>query len=241
MEHILFHMWRSVSQHSVYTSFASLRIQTMMYTRFQMTRVQEIRSLLMTPNADMQAWRGRVIEDHLLEGITTSKFEVRPLEDRGGSIAGDFCPLNAEPVVLQATSDVEAALRLYLPLSKVFPSIDAILVIPQSKIIAYIQVTVASKHPVKYTHLENVYNEIKKRPDLKDFEHIVLFLVTNDIYVSFKCQAYKNADGKKRRRPITIDVSQYVARVLFDDQQDPFATPFSPTAAEELKCSGTFF
>jgi hypothetical protein len=57
-------------------------------------------------------------------------------------------PFNAGTKVIEAASEIKNELCLNIPLSKTFPAIDGVLVVPESKNIIYIQCTVSTNHPI---------------------------------------------------------------------------------------------
>jgi hypothetical protein len=72
--------------------------------------------------------------------------------------------------------------------SKTFPSIDALLVIPEKQMLIYIQTTVSLVHRIKYRYMDRVYEHLVSCVEFKDYSHIFHFLVSNDIYDAFEAQ-----------------------------------------------------
>jgi len=90
---------------------------------------------------------------------------------------------------------------LHIPRSETFAAIDCVLVIPDEHLVIYVQVTVSAMHPIKYIHLENIYNTLIWQPEFQDYTHMLLFMVPIDVFDNFKLQ------------PIDIDVTQYVGTI----------------------------
>ena len=106
--------------------------------------------------------------------------------------------------MIQAASEIENDLLLNIPLSKTFPAIDGVLVVPHAGLVIYAQATVSAKHPIQFSLLKNVYNNLMQRNGFQGYRHILLFIVSNDIFDSFGFQPYKNADGKPDRTARTV-------------------------------------
>lgn len=186
-----------------------------MNVRFSIESANEIRSLLQTPAPNLQAWRGKELEKFLLQDLATSTFEMRVLEgDNIGTIT-QYGPFNATAKIIEASSEIQNELALNIPLSKVFPAIDAVLVVPDRCII-YAQATVSTAHPIKYQRLKDVYQHLTQRQEFQGYEHMLLFIVSKGIYDSFTVQPYKNANGKNHTTPIDINLTQYVGKIIED-------------------------
>ncbi|ETL45022.1 hypothetical protein L916_04784 [Phytophthora nicotianae] len=138
---------------------------------------------------------------------------MRVLEGSGVGTVTRHGPLNAASEIIQASSEIQNELVLYIPLSKTFPAIDGVLVVPQDGRIIYAQSTVATAHPIKYQQLKNVYQDLTQRQEFQGYTHILLFIVSNEIYDGFTVQSYKNADGKNRTARVDIDVTQYAGKI----------------------------
>ncbi|KAL8002397.1 hypothetical protein Plhal703r1_c15g0072091 [Plasmopara halstedii] len=215
MKHNVFNFYRDENAPSrSYLTYSSSAVEAIMRVRYQVQSADEIRGLLQTPALNLQSWRGKEIEKFLLQDLATSKFCMRALEGSSVGIVTRHGPLNAASEIIQASSEIQNKLVLYIPLSKTFPSLDGVLVVPQDGRIIYVQATVALDHPIKYQQLKNVYQDLMQRLEFLGFTHIFLFIVTNEIYDSFTVQSYKNKDGKNRKMNVDIDVTQYVGKIL---------------------------
>ncbi|GMF37019.1 unnamed protein product [Phytophthora lilii] len=214
MKHIVFYIYRNENVPSrSYLTYSSLAVEAIMNARYQVGSADEIRSLLQIPAPNSQSWRGKEIEKFLLQELATNEFCMKALE---GSNVGSVItqgPLNAASKVIQASCEIQNELVLYIPLSKTFPAIDGVLVVPQDSRIIYAQSTVATAHPIKYQQLKNVYQDLTQRQEFQGYTHILLFIVSNETYDGFTVQSYKNADGKNRRARNDIDVMQYVGKI----------------------------
>ncbi|OWZ07897.1 Crinkler (CRN) [Phytophthora megakarya] len=75
--------------------------------------------------------------------------------------------------------------------------------------------TVSESHPIKLQHLKNVYLGLMGREggEFSDYTHILLFIVSDDIYDDFPAQPYKTVNGKDRKTEIDISVTQYVGKI----------------------------
>ncbi|ETI51756.1 hypothetical protein F442_05035 [Phytophthora nicotianae P10297] len=214
MKHIVFHLYRNENAPSrAYLAYSSLTVEAIMNARYKVGSADEIRALLQTPAPNLQSWRGKEIEKFLLQELATSKFCMRALEGSGVGTVTRHGPLNAASEIIQASSEIQNELVLYIPLSKTFPAIDGVLVVPQDGRIIYAQSTVATAHPIKYQQLKNVYQDLTQRQEFQGYTHILLFIVSNEIYDGFTVQSYKNADGKNRTARVDIDVTQYVGKI----------------------------
>jgi hypothetical protein len=196
----------------LHITFSSPLIETMMVAKYKLQVVEQLRSFLMTPNMDLQSWRGIMMEQILLEEITTKSFCMRALNSTDRKVV-DFEPLSAPSTIIESESEITNELKLFLPLSKTFPSIDALLVIPEKRMLIYIQTTVALVHRIKYQYLDRVYEHLISRVEFKEYSHIFLFLVSNDIYDAFEAQRYLNQDGSVRKIKIAMNMSQYVGKI----------------------------
>ncbi|KAF1780182.1 hypothetical protein GQ600_12150 [Phytophthora cactorum] len=193
MKHLVFNLYRSNESLSrFYLAFASLFVEATVDARYQTQSADQIRSLLQTPASNLQSWRGKQIEILLLQDLATKVFQTRVLEGRNTGTLKRVGPFNAKCKIIQALSDIQVELRMCIPLSKIFAAIDAVFVIPQEKRIIYVQSTVSDSHPIKYIHLKKAYEELKLR--FPGYEHLLLFIVSSDVYDHFKKQPYKNAD-----------------------------------------------
>ncbi|KAG7397015.1 hypothetical protein PHYBOEH_001349 [Phytophthora boehmeriae] len=105
---------------------------------------------------------------------------------------------------------------LYIPISKNLPAMDGVLVVPSDRLVIYAQSTVSSNHPITPNQLKKVYTDLTSRdPDVfSGYTHILLFIVSDDIYDEFRVQRYRNVDGKNRTKKIGINVMQYVGKII---------------------------
>ena len=112
--------------------------------------------------------------------------------------------------IIQSSGEIleSESSTIYLPLSKNFPAIDAIIVLKESRLIYYVQCTVAKKHPILYDHLSNLYNVLNKT--YNSYSHALLFVVPLDCYDGFKIQPYCNTNKTIRKSQRNIPVRQFV-------------------------------
>jgi hypothetical protein len=84
----------------------------------------------------------------LLQDLATGIVSYKSLED--GTV-GQFGRLGAPSMYIEAASDIYETDEplLYLPLTKTFPAIDAVLVDPTKRLVIYALVTVSTAHPIK--------------------------------------------------------------------------------------------
>jgi hypothetical protein len=163
----------------------------------------------------LQTWRGKEIEKFMLGDLVTSKLSIRSLEGPDLGLVQQFGPFHANTRVIEAVSEIKNELSFHIPLSKVFPAIDGVLVVPSDRLVIYVQVTVSTAHPINYSRLKNIYKYLSRQNEFHGYRHILLFLVSNDIFDIFRAQTYKNADGKvDRKAKLDIEVKQYVGRLL---------------------------
>jgi hypothetical protein len=107
--------------------------------------------------------------------------------------------------------EITNELQLFIPVSKTFPSIDAVLVIPEKQIVMYVQVTVSSQHPVKFQQLNRVYRNLNEIcQEFQQYEHILLFLVPSDVFVTFASQRFLDSNGKTMKKVGDMKINQYV-------------------------------
>jgi hypothetical protein len=108
--------------------------------------------------------------------------------------------------VIQAIEEVRTP-GLYLPLSKSFPVLDALLINAEEETIIYIQCTVSSHHPVKYEALKRIFDVLDKQ--FPRYSHSLVFFIPQDIFHLFKKQSYLNNDKEERSRPSALRIHQY--------------------------------
>lgn len=221
MKHILYCLHRDVTHPSMYfLMYASVIIEADMENSFNIQYVDKLRSLLMTSDQNLQSWRGKTMERVLLRDLMNREFIIRPLEDKNNLKEQSYSALNARSTKIQAASAIKTDdLQLYLPVSKTFPAIDGIFIIPSTKQVVYVQCTVSKVHPIKSTYLIQNYKDLtddKRASDgnngynFKSYQHILLFLVSEDIYDNFMFQKYEGTTGK---RGISY-IKQYVGKII---------------------------
>jgi hypothetical protein len=216
MKHIAYSIYRDELLPSSYCLiYSSVASETIMSARFITNTADTIRNLLQTPAANLQSWRGRDIEKFLLQDIATEMFRVKSLEGTNVGTIENYGPFNALSYSIYGASDIQKELFLNIPLSKNFPSVDGVLVVPKDSLIIYIQCTVSKRHPVQYTALKNLYNNLIKRNDFQGYKHMLLFVVSDDVFDDFCFQPYKNIVAiNDRKQKIGIDIEQFVARKI---------------------------
>jgi hypothetical protein len=214
MKHIVFSLYRDDEDPShSFLTFSSLVVQAIMNARYNIKSADEIRSLLQTPAPNLQSWRGKEIEKFLLQDLATSTFRIKSLEGSDLGEVGQLGPFIAKSRIIHAASEIRNEMMLNIPLSKTFPAIDGVLVVPTDRLIIYAQSTVTVAHPIKFSLLKNVYNNLMQQNEFQGYRHILLFIVSNDIFDNFRFQPYKNADGKQDRTTrIDIKLKQYVGK-----------------------------
>jgi hypothetical protein len=215
MKHIVFNIYRDEEDPArSYLWFSSLVVEVIMNARYKIRSADAIRSLLKTPAANLQSWRGKEIEKFQLQDLATAILRVKPLEGPDLGEVQQLGPFLANSRMVDAASEIRNELMLNIPLSKTFPAIDGVLVVPTDRLIIYAQSTVSAAHPIKYSLLKNVHNNFTQQNEFQGYRHILLFIVSNDIFDSFHFQPYKNADGKQdRTATIDIELKQYVGIV----------------------------
>jgi hypothetical protein len=185
-----------------------------MKARYDIGAADEIRMLLQTPAANLQSWRGKEIEKFLLQDLATATFRVRPLEGPDIGQAMQIGPFMANARIIHAASEIGNELMLNIPLSETFPAIDGVLVVPTDRLVIYVQSTFSTAHPIKFSLLNNVYNDLMQRNEFQGYSHILLFIVSNGIFDCVRFQPYKIADGKQDRTArIDIELKQFVGKV----------------------------
>jgi hypothetical protein len=112
--------------------------------------------------------------------------------------------------IIQSTGEIleSEPSTIYLPLSKNFAAIDAVIVLKESRLIYYVQCTVAKKHPILYDHLSDMYNVLSQ--SYGSYSHALLFMVPLDCYDTFTIQPYCNTNKTVRKSPRNIPVRQFV-------------------------------
>jgi len=198
MKHLAFSIYRNVKVPSLSClTYSSLVAEAIVNSRFTIGSANEIRLLLKTPEPTLQSWRGKQIEKFLLQDLATATFSVKSLEEPNRGNIQNFGPFNAKSKMIEAASDTGNELMLHIPLSKTFPAIDGVLVVPDKRCVIYAQSTVSLAQPIKLKRLEDVYNTLMQREEFRNYKHMLLFIVPNDIWGNFTFQRYKTADGEK--------------------------------------------
>ncbi|KAL3664757.1 hypothetical protein V7S43_010504 [Phytophthora oleae] len=195
LKHMMFTIYRDERTPRVY--FPSLAMVAIVTSRYNWTTAYEIRPLL-NPSI-------------LLQEMFTNPVCLKPLEDGGHCMTWGAC---RELTIIQEASEIKAKSLMYLPLSKTFPAIDAVLVDADFSSITYVQDTASKARPIKYQRLKDVYMELMGRPELKEYKHSLLFLVSNDIYDTFTLQPYINQDRTIRTEKPDIEVVPYVGKIM---------------------------
>ncbi len=215
MKHLVFNFYRDAENPSCcYLAYASLVVEVIMTARYEIETADQIRLLLQTPAPNLQSWRGREIEKFLLEDLATATFCIKSLEPPNLGQVENIGPFKANSRTIQAASEIQNELMLNIPLSKTFPAIDGVLVVPNKHWIIYAQSTVSTAHPIKFTHLKDLYNQLSQRAEFQGYTHKLLFIVPNDAFDGFRAQPYKNVDANvNREKRIDIPVTQYVGKV----------------------------
>lgn len=158
MKHIMFNLYRDDEDPSLsYLTYSSLVVEVIMNARYNIGSADEIRPLLQTPAANLQSWRGKEIEKFLLQDLATATFRIKSLEGSDVGHVQSLGPFYANSRIIQAASEIGNELMLNIPLSKTFPAIDGVLVVPNARLVIYAQSTVSAAHPIKSSLLKNVY------------------------------------------------------------------------------------
>ncbi|KAG3200901.1 hypothetical protein PC128_g4279 [Phytophthora cactorum] len=115
--------------------------------------------------------------------------------------------------MIEASSEIKNELVLYIPLSKTFPAVDGVFVVPSESLVIYAQFTVGRARAIEYQRMKNVCQDLTTREEFSGYTHILLFLVSDNIYDRFTVQAYRTEDGKNRSEQVDIGVSHYVGKI----------------------------
>lgn len=220
------------SQHVLY--YSSSIAEAIVSSRFGIQSCMEIRRLLQTPAPNLQGWRGNMLESMLLQDIATKAFQIRSLQDDGTPLQS-YEALNALSFIIQKATQIENTKMLFVPVAKNFPAVDGVIVIPINKEILYVQVTVSEARPIKYNRMKELYEELIKI--CPGYCHKLVFLVSDDIFDSFKDQNFVNIDGKKRRLKIDIPLKTYVGMIgnnVSGDQYDTTTKQYDTSKLTKL-------
>jgi hypothetical protein len=211
-KHILFSLYRDEEEPGYYFwTFSSLVVEVLMNARYNIRSADELRSLF---TGYWPWWKGKKIEKFPMQDLATSTFRVKSLEGPDLGEVLQLGPFNANSRIIQFASEIRNELMLNIPISETFPAIDGVLVIPDARQVIYAQTVATVAHPIKFSLLKNVYNNLTQQNEFQGYQHILLFIVSNDTFDSFRFQPYKSADGKQDRTSrIDIEVKQYVGKV----------------------------
>jgi hypothetical protein len=180
-----------------------------MTTKYNINIADETRNMLKVPAPDLQAWRGKNIEKILLQQFATCDVCLKSLEKNAESQEERF---DAPSKIIQAMSEIKNDLCLYIPVSKTYPSIDAVLVVPTKKVIIFVQATVSVQHPIKLKQLHSLHDLLKQKTEFENYDYKFVFVVSNDIFDNFKLQSFLNENGKVSKKGLKIP--QYAAKIL---------------------------
>jgi hypothetical protein len=122
-----------------------------------------------------------MMEQFQLQEITTEPFSMRSLD--GNRPEQEFDLLLAKSTTIQSEMEIANELMIFIPISKTFPSINAMLVISDKQIIVYIQVTVSAQHPIKFQQLNRVYRNLNE--NCQEFKQFDIFFLSLLMYLSF--------------------------------------------------------
>ncbi|KAG1712972.1 hypothetical protein DVH05_000702 [Phytophthora capsici] len=235
VENVLFALFRDENNPSRYViDFASGIIDCKVSARFNSVSMGEFKRKCMTSNPLAQAGRGHIRERLLLENAATSKMLVRPLEEEGivsAKLAGKLGPYKATSKMFQRVSEIVAEECLYRPVSKTFPSIDGVLVVPREKLVIYLQTTVSLRHSIQHKALKSAIDILVKKQGFADYTHIFLSLVDStvetDTYDQFKKQRFKNVNNEDRQKVNNFEVvvRQYVGKIDNDETGSAVSSP----------------
>ncbi|KAG1712988.1 hypothetical protein DVH05_000718 [Phytophthora capsici] len=114
---------------------------------------------------------------------------------------------------------------------KTFPSIDGVLVVPEEKLVIYLQTTVSLKHSIQHEALKGVIDVLVKKQGFADYTHIFLFLAMADTYDHFKKQRFKtrNNEDRQKNNNFGVVLKQYVGKIEGMEANTGSAAP-SPTS-----------
>ena len=221
MKHIIYNIYRETSSPSIfYVTYSSLVVEFTISNQYEIETAKDIQEILKIPTSSLQSWRGQQIEKFLLRDLANGTVCCKYLENHCvqqnheniSSKIAQMGPLNAPSKIIQAESEIKNELFMFIPLSKTFPAIDAVLVVPNERMIFYVQVTVALQHSIKWQFLKNLYEKLNNRREFVEFDHMLLFVVTDDIFDDFTLQPFVNPGKKKLRN--NEGLPQYVAKII---------------------------
>lgn len=78
--HVLFYFSRDSDASGFCLAYSSWFVHAVVSARYEIGSPHQSHSLLLTPTPDLQAWRDKAIERHLLAALATSSFDIKPLE-----------------------------------------------------------------------------------------------------------------------------------------------------------------
>lgn len=214
-KHMLFTLNRNNDSPSrSYVDFSSLGVEVIMKSRYDIGLAHEIRSLLTIPASNMQSWQGQALERSLLQDLATTRFSVKSLERPRARVEARG-PFNAKTKPVQAASEIQFELMLYVPISENYPAIDGVLVVPDNELIIYVQAAGTKAHPIKLSALKNIYEHLTQLKEFQGCKHELLFIVSEDMFDDFRLQPYKNDDGLEDGTALLdIPLKQYVGKII---------------------------
>lgn len=121
--------------------------------------------LLKIPTEDLLSWRKKETRESPAPSLASRALTVRPFEPINGSsnTLSRLGPFDAKSMFIQASSRIENKLMMYFPLLMPFPAVDAVLVLPDQRLIIYAQAAVSKAHPIKYLLFEDISNNLTER------------------------------------------------------------------------------
>ncbi len=215
VKHTVFHLYRKAASPSTrHFTYSSLVVEIIMNARFNIRSANEIYSVLQLP-ADWLMLRPKEIGKFSPKDLATAIFCVKSLEGPDLGHVEQLGPFHANSRIIHAASEIENELMMNIPVSRTFPAIDGVLVVPNDRLVIYAQSAVSAVHPIQFHLLKNVYTSLMQRNEFQGYRHMLLFVVSeNDIFDSFCFQPYQDADGKQDdTASIDMKVKQFVGRV----------------------------
>jgi hypothetical protein len=117
MKCIVFNLYRDDEDPRLsYLTYSSLLVEVIMNPRYKIGSADEIRSLLQTPAANFQSWRGKEIEKYLLQDLATATFCIKSLEGSDLHHIQSRGPFYANSRIIYAASEIGNELILNIPL-----------------------------------------------------------------------------------------------------------------------------
>jgi len=84
------------------------------------------------------------------QNLATAIFCVKLLKGPDFGNIEQVGPFNANSRIIHAASEIENDLMLNIPVSKNFPAIDGVLVVPNACLVIYAQSAVSAVHPIQF-------------------------------------------------------------------------------------------